>query len=288
MAPDPAVPSPEPEDLVAQALDPGVSTEDRSAALAALESFVRVVAGQCARRLIADEQVRQDLIDQSFGFVEERLHQYDPGQGPFRPWLNAVLTHFGRDLRRRWQRHARRYRPLPAREPGQADRPGGSVEEALAGLAEGFALMRADLDACPWPAGRAVDYYAVLLVFLRVEMVASYRRAGAEPVPGDAADRAAEWLPWRAAEEARCFRAGLPPLAELWRRLASRLDGPVGLQVVLDTLNDPPPACGLVGYNTLAQWCFRARTLARDQLGPEAWQEHGFARLLCPCHAEAP
>jgi hypothetical protein len=31
-----------------------------------------------------------DLVDQGFGFVQERLGQYDPHEGPFAPWLQAA------------------------------------------------------------------------------------------------------------------------------------------------------------------------------------------------------
>jgi DNA-directed RNA polymerase specialized sigma24 family protein len=286
MATDPAA-DPCPEDLVAVALDHHLPDEERNAALAALEPIVREVATQCSRRLIADEQVRRDLVELSFGFVQERLEQYDPAQGPLRPWLQGVLTHFGQDLRRRWLRHARRHAPLLTPEPEQSSPQRPSLEELTAVLEEGFARMREDLDRCAWPPARAVDYYAVLLAHLRLEMVASCHRAGAAQAPGEAARRAAGWLPWRAEEEVRRFRAGLPRLDELWRRLSPRLDGCYRLDLLLEALNDPPPGPPVV-YSTLAQWCYRARRTARERLGLEAWAEHGFARLLHGSPLEAP
>jgi hypothetical protein len=141
--------------------------------------------------------------------------------------------------------------------------------------------MRDDLDVCAWPPSRAVDYYAVLLVLLRVEIAAVYRTLWPVSPPGDVADRAAVALPWRMAEEDRAFRPGLPNLAELWHRLAPRLDQNTGLQVVLEALTDPPPSGPLVSYTALGQWAHRAREMAQERLGPVAWREHGFACLLC-------
>jgi hypothetical protein len=287
MATDPAA-GPCPEDLVAQALDPDLPLDERHAALAALEPLIRDVARQCSRRLIVDDQVRHDLIEQSFGFVQERLGQYDPDQGPLRPWLQGVLMHFGQDLRRTWLRHARRHRPLPDRDLQQNDPQRPSLEEVGASLEDGFARMREDLDRCAWPPARTVDYYAVLLALLRLGMVAWYHRVGGAQIPGEGPQRAAGWLPWRAEEETRRFRAGLPCLTELWRRLTPRLAGGFRLELLLEALNEPAPAGAPVVYSTLAQWCYRARCTARDRLGMEVWAEHGFARLLHRSLVEAP
>src|SRR5271166_2362110 len=104
MATDPSADAVCPEELVALILDPATAAEDHHSALVALEGVVRRTAQSCARRLIAAEQVRRDLVEQSFAFVHQRLSQYDPQQGPFLPWLQAVLYHFGLTLRRDWNR----------------------------------------------------------------------------------------------------------------------------------------------------------------------------------------
>jgi hypothetical protein len=275
-------PAPTPEGLALLARDPTASREQRDAAAVALAALVREVAGQCAGAMRAERQLRQDLIDGSWGHVSERLSSYDPNVGPLGPWLRTVLTRLGHSLRRDRQREARHLMSLASRNEGKPD-----AQEAAGRLEARFAQMRADLDGCAWPPSRAVDYYAVLLVCLRLEIAAVCRRLWPVSPPGDVADRAAGALPWRPAEEARSFRSGLPSLAELWRRLAPRLDRVAGLQVVLEALNDPSPEPP-VSYVALAQWESRARRMAEERLGPAAWREHGFAQLLCPSPREGP
>jgi DNA-directed RNA polymerase specialized sigma24 family protein len=278
MATDPNA-CPTPEDLVALVLDSATPAATRDAALADLVTIIREVARSCASRLITSDQVRQDIVDESVTFVHERLNQYDPQIGPFRPWLQAVLLHFGMSVRRTWNRRDRRHLPLLESDTLQGGAPATSADESLDQLADSFRRMRTHLDHCAWPPSRAVDYYAVLLVFLRVAMAAFCRRFGMGEISGEAAEHAATWLPWHQAEELRRFRVELLCLSQLWHRLAPRLDQKPGLQAVLDILNSPTPPRGPVIYNTLVQWCHRARKIAQERLGPEAWN-HGFARLL--------
>ena len=264
-----------PEGLAVLACDPTSPREQREGAVACLAELVREVAGQCAAALRADARLRLDLVEGSWEHVEARLPRYDPLRGQLVAWLRVVLTRLGHDLRRARQREARHLESLARRSAAGAD-----AQEAAALLEASFRRMRADLDACAWPPAREVDHFAVLLVLLRVKVAAVCRRLWPLSPPGDVADRAAGAVPWRAVEEGRCFRQGLPSLGELWGRLAPRLDRAAGTPVVLEALNDPPPDAP-VHYGALAQWAHRAQKMAQERLGEVAWRDHGFAQLLC-------
>lgn len=260
--------------LACRAVDPACSPEDREAALAALASYIRGVAAGCACYIRAFAQARQDLIDQSVTHAGLALPTYDPGR-PFRPWLQVVLTRHGQTIRRHQARDAGRRAALEKREE-----PAGhsTSEEGLGRLGERFADLREGLDCVAWPPARQVDYFAVLLVFCRVELVRLACRNRVCP-PEEVARQVADWLPWHRQEEARSFRPGLPTLEALWGRLAPALGGNAGLGLVHSVLNGMGPARP-VSYQSLAGWSFRAREQARDLLGDEDWHGLGLAGLL--------
>lgn len=157
------------------------------------------------------------------------------------------------------------------------------AEEAVERPGGYFGGLRAILDAYAWPPSRQIDYYAVLLLQLRLELADLYRATCGEHPPGEVGERVVVWLPWHSHEDGRRCRSGLPTLADMWSALAPRLGERLGeLQEVVEIVN------GMSGmsddkrltYDTLAQWTFRARKEAHKRFG-EDWHAAGFARLLC-------
>jgi hypothetical protein len=280
MSPAPFDAGPSPEDLVARVLDPQFPAAARNEALILLRPIIEEVAGICSRRLCADQQVREDLVAQAFTHVASALARFDQGRGTFfRSWLQGVLTHLGQDLRRRRTRYVRRHQVLPDNWDCPS-LPAPDHEEESAQLARNLGSMRAELDRCSWPPSAGIDYFAVLLVLLRVELANAYRRAAGKSFLGPLAPTIAAWLPWRQGEEDRLIRRNLPNLRLLWDFLAPRLETTSGRQALLAALNETTPGQPGVSYNALAQWCFRARKMAHERLGEKAWHTHGFARLL--------
>ena len=285
MANDPSALLPTPEELAFQAADFSAPAEARDHAFRALEPLVRQAARASARAINADERLREDLHDECLGHIAEKLPHYRPERGPFRVWVHQVLHNFGCDLRRR----RRRLREVSLSKevvgrPDTGSRLTAAVvpeEGAAADLERRFAALRLQLDTCVWPPSRRVDYFAVLLARLRLELADHYRASREGVLPAqEAAERVAVWLPWRNDEEARRFRPDLPTLSDLWRELAPKLGERLGLAEVVAVVNACPPPGTRLSYDTLNQWMFRARKLAHESIGDDAWYAHGFAHLL--------
>ncbi|MFO0881804.1 MAG: hypothetical protein U0840_31290 [Gemmataceae bacterium] len=268
-----------PETLAAIVVDRSFPPLQRQPAESQLADLVRQVASQCAHFLRADLQLRQDLIDRAWEHVEPRLPLFRPHHGAFLAWVRVVLVRLGHDLRRERQRQTLLHHRLRQHALARHDRL--SYPDAESQLAEAFAVLRQDLDRMAWSPTGAVDYFAILLVILRVEIATCFQLFRGHCPPGEVVSQVVSWLPWRADEEQRTFRPGFPPLAEVWQRLTPRLEHADGLAVIAETLADPPLALSL-SYNTLAQWAHRSRHLARLQIGDHCWHHHGFCGLLAP------
>ncbi len=270
-----------PEELVArvQELPPGSPGHEQ--AVVQLAQYVQCVAEQVARRLHTLGQVSQDLVDQSWEHVEPRLGSFNTENGTFTPWLRTVLHNLGRDLCRRSRRGVsfdeEQLDEYPERQAN-----GNPIEDNLEKLTQLFGQMRTALDQLTpcWPPSRAVDYCAVFLVCLRVQLAERYRaliRQYYDEIPlNQLADCVARWLPWHPHEEPRSFRCGLPSIGDLWEQLAPLLNENRGLNVVLTALGEQA-----VSYTTFTQWVHRARQQAQERLGDD-WQLLGFANLLTP------
>lgn len=264
-----------PEELAVLARDSRCPPDLRADARVQLAALVLQTARHCCARFRFSPPVCDELLALCWEHVEDHLHNYRPDLGPFLPWLHTVLIRLAHTLRRQHLRDANLVRNLALRLAAHSDGDGSAQ------LAVAFARLRNALDHHTWPPSRAIDYFAVLLVRLRVEIALLYRAVRPLCPAGEIADSVACWLPWRPDEQSRVFRPDLPTLADLWSRLAPRLDHVSGLGIVLDAL-DTRSGESPVPYNTLIQWFHRAHHFARTQLGEEAWREHGFAHLLRP------
>lgn len=279
MASVPPAPEPSLEELVCQAADPASTDQERDDAWRWLTPVINRVAAEAAGALHAERWLRDELLKESVGHLHERLSRFDPTLGTFENWLYRVLYNLGATLRRRYRRcHA-----LPA-EPDLAPAAPPPVEpdEAAAELARLLARLRRGLDRVAWTPGRQVDYYAVLLLQLRLVLVERYH-AGGGGSPGQSGECAA-WaeraLPWHPAEQARRIRPALPPLADLWQTLSPWLDEPLPRVTLLGRLNEALGAGSRIEHGTYGQWVYRCKAEARRQLDLADWHEHGFACLL--------
>jgi DNA-directed RNA polymerase specialized sigma24 family protein len=268
-----------PETLAAIVADPSLPLRQREPAGIQLADIVRQEATQCARFLRADPQLRQDLVDRSWEHVEPRVQLFRSHQGSFLAWVRTVLVRLGHDLRRERQRNELLINRLRQRARTRSD-PLTHLE-AMAQLNEAFGVLRQDLDRVAWAPRGAVDYFAILLVHLRVEIATCYQLLRGPCPPGEVVSQVVSWLPWRVEEEQRSFRPGYPALVQVWQRLTPRLDHAGGLAVISDALADPPPGRPL-SYNTLAQWVHRSRQLAHHRMGEHCWHHHGFSGILAP------
>jgi RNA polymerase sigma-70 factor (ECF subfamily) len=79
------------------------------------------------RRLLGDETMAEDIFQQTWMRVAERIGRYDR-ERPFGPWLLAVGRNLALD-------HLRRYRPESLDEGAEPAEGAGSAGDALEGLA---------------------------------------------------------------------------------------------------------------------------------------------------------
>src|SRR5262245_15383269 len=239
-----------PEEAAQRAADPAIPVEQRNEALRALRPLVEQVARQVAASAMAP-YLRQQLVDESFTHVGLRIGQFPAsGEHVLENWLRTVLRNLGRDRYRR----SRTRDPLNLAHTGQGRAAGQEAaasdipapdrfpSEAPAALAAAFRQMRTVLDRAAWAPAGQVDYYAVFLLRLRLQLAIERRRHSGSPEapPGEVASWVAGHLPSRGDEEARRIRPELPTLGELWGRLIGHLDGPVHLALGLEALNEQP------------------------------------------------
>lgn len=130
------------EDALARALE-----QRRVGALAALYDHY---GGRCyalARRIVVDEQLAQDVVQEAFLTVWRSAGDFERGRGSLSAWLLTVTHHRAVDLVRHEQRHRTHQVPLDdADRGGRGDAPvdelaadavrGGQVRAALRQLPE--------------------------------------------------------------------------------------------------------------------------------------------------------
>jgi DNA-directed RNA polymerase specialized sigma24 family protein len=271
-----------PEEMAVAAADCATPAQTRNDLIVALRPLIEQAALVAARAIHADAQLRQDLLDQSLDHVVERLSKFDPTRGNFQGWTRMVLQNLGCNLRR--SRGSRReFTQVKETIEALPDANASGAAEAFERLGSYFGDLRAVLDDHAWQPSRHVDYYAVLLLMLRLELADLYRSTFGERPPGEVAERVVAWLPWHTHETGRCCRPGLPTLAAMWSVLAPQLGERLeGLHAVVEIVNCMNGMAGgtRLTYATLAQWTFRARKEAQERFG-EDWHAAGFARLLC-------
>jgi hypothetical protein len=217
------------------------------------------------------EPIRQELRAMSVSHVWSKLPQFDASRPSFAGWVRRVLANLGRDLRKRTYTQTRHLNEwYTQRQSHCAPEP---VVEAADELAQGLQAMRAALVASDWPVPAGVDYYAVLLLDVRLAL---WRVACPHhPAHAEASQWAAQALPWTPIETRRRPRANLPELGELWSRCTcGQVECPSQISQLLGQRLPEFPA------NTFFQWCSRARRRGRQLLGAEGWQQSGFASLL--------
>lgn len=265
--------------MAVTAADSTTPAQTRNDLILALRPLIEQAALVTARAMNADPGLRQDLCDQSLTHIVEQLGKFDPQRGSFQGWCRMVLHSLGASLRRSRTRRAEVSIPSDQLE-SQPDRDCSSDEEAIEQLGACFLGLRAVLDARAWPPSRRIDYFAVLLLQLRLELADLYRATCGVRPAGEVVERVVDWLPWHNHEELRRCQAGLPTLAELWAALAPRLGERLGgLQEVVEIVNEMAVGAHLT-RNALAQWMFRARQEAMQRFGDD-WDAAGFSRLLC-------
>lgn len=250
---------------------------------------LRPVIESIARRVSAGFRGNwhHDLVAESCAIIWLQLPRFDPARGRFEDWCRVVLYRYALDVWRKSRRGP--VRPAVGGDEVHAmleaiadDDARDASEDALARCRE----ARRVLDRIAWPPPRAVDYFAVLLLQLRVA-AARYLTQGA--LSQDAAWRAdlplhVEWLlPWHPAEQQRPLKRDWPPLATCWESVraalatpAARIDADALCRTIAACL---PPAAQLTP-DVWNQWVHRAKDQARTRVQDEAVWARCFARLL--------
>jgi DNA-directed RNA polymerase specialized sigma24 family protein len=132
---------------------------------------LRPVIESIARRVSAGFRgnLHQDLIAESCAIVWLQIPRFDPARGRFEDWCRVVLYHHALDVWRKSRRGP--VRPAVGGDAVQAMMEAVVNDDARAAGVEALARCREArrvLDRIAWPAPRAVDYFAVLLLQLRV------------------------------------------------------------------------------------------------------------------------
>lgn len=254
-----------------------------------IRAFLCELSERVARQF--SPTIREELsADTIYSLVAERIDRFRPDGGSFAAWCYAVIRNHAAGLRRRLSRDALGH--LVTSRAGSddgsdrltilaANDPGDSVPD----LAEEFGQIRRTLDRIAWDpegAGR-VDYYAVLLLHLRMALAAQVDRCsrndGEIPLPGRS--KLLEWcLPWREDEKRRRFRPEEPSLKWIWTKLADAIDAGEGtdlVPVLLDVIENQGAARATADWWN--QRTKRARDEARTRIGEEEWNRR-FARWV--------
>jgi DNA-directed RNA polymerase specialized sigma24 family protein len=168
-----------------------------------------------------------DLAAESAAIIWARIQQFQPERGDFENWCRTVLQHHAIDIWRKQERN-----PVQPAVGGQEKclaLQSATVDDAQAGSEAAMARcrqLRSLLNRIAWPRSRAVDYFAVLLLQLRL---AAARHFTQDPLSQDRAWRSelsahVEWLlPWSADEQQARLKSDWPPLATLWQAVSTAL-----------------------------------------------------------------
>jgi hypothetical protein len=267
------------------------------------------LSGSCQEACSAEEQVTRilrlawevgrrypalvalELAEEAVGHVYEHLASFDPQRGAFDAWCRTLLTHRGVDLFRKWRRHARATSPevlavvATTEEILAVQNKTEAAEEMLEQVRSALDRLRQqDKETAPArDGGHEIDYYAVLLLHLRLVLASRASRvlkAERLAVEGGLADFVSRRLPWRPGEEKRRFRGGNPTLDELWKALVADIDGH-RCRRINDRLCQVLSDLGgeVVSKQRWATWCQRARDWACRVLETSRW-EHVFGSWL--------
>jgi DNA-directed RNA polymerase specialized sigma24 family protein len=268
--------------LVADARQPQ-DTRDRG--LERLTPMIEAIARQVAGGFRSGSH--HDLIAESGSIVWLRMHHFDPARGRFEDWCRVVLYHHACDV---W-RKANRGPVLPAAGGDEANAAMESVamgdardtsEEAMDRCRE----LRTVLDRIVWPPSRAVHYFAVLLLQLRL---AAARHMTGEQLSRDASWRAelpqyVEWLlPWHPDEHQARLKPGWPPLEALWAAICWAIRDPaakIEAEVICGSIAPLLPAAAQLTPDVWNHWVHRAKEQARTRVQDDAVWTRCFSRLL--------
>lgn len=272
-------------ELASLVADRNQPEERRHRALERLVPLIEENAWQTAARF--PEWLRNDLREESRTIVWLRVHQFDPSLGRFEDWCRVVLHNYGVDLLRKSRKGL--VRPATG---GQAASTAVCLpattapEETSDQVMQRCRELRAVLDSITWLPPRGVNYFAVLLVQLRLSMI---RRL----IPNNAAQEISsegqipdlvEWLlPWHPHEEQASFKSGWPSLSQLWsalRSLAGHPGSAMGAPVLCQTLDRLLPPWVRLTPDLWHHWVHRAKDNARCRLQDESIWIRCFGRLL--------
>ncbi|MFM7149535.1 MAG: hypothetical protein ACKO23_06800, partial [Gemmataceae bacterium] len=131
----------------------------------------------------------------------------------------------------------------------------GLDEEPMGMAKTVLAPMRQALDEANWNSKGELDYFAVLLIQIRMKLGENYLRDSGKVVqPGEVAQAVDGWFPWREEEKSRRFRSGYPDLWSLWQSMKAFLDQGMGLKELVDLVNSQKTAGPELTPGTLTQW----------------------------------
>ncbi len=256
--------------------------------LPVIERLARQVAAKFRGSLL------DDLVAESKSLVWSKIQQFDPQRGRFEDWCRTVLNHWAID---RWRRIS--MCPVQPAAGGQEAHPALTAaasddhEDASEQVMKLRTELREVLNRIAWPPSRAVDYFAVLLLQLRL---AAVRCLSQEPLSHDPAWRAdlaglVEWLlPWAPDERSRCLKPDWPSLGELWVTISQRISDPtvkIEADLICRGAASLPPHTTRLTPDVWNQWVHRAKDQARKQVQDAAVWARCFHRLL-PDHPRRP
>lgn len=146
--------------------------------------------------------------------------------------------------------------------------------------------LRTVLDRIAWPPSRAVHYFAVLLLQLRL---AAARQLTQGELSQDVSWRAdlsqhVEWLlPWRPGEQQAGLKRDWPPLETVWKAISTAIGNPavrIEAEVICRTIAPLLPPAAQLTPDVWNQWVHRAKAQARSQVLDDAVWARCFGRLL--------
>jgi len=255
----------------------------RSQALARLVPTIESNACQVATRF--RRHLQEDLVGESVTVIWMRIGQYSRAAGRFEDWCRTVLYHYAVDL---W----RKAKSGPVRPAVGGDEPSAALELAAAvedhsdEVIERCRELRAVLDRLAWSPPRGVNYFAVLLLHLRLVMARHLTHAPLNEDPawrGELPDLVESLLPWSAEEAESRFKHDWPPLRQIWEgacKLLRERTLTIEVSRPCDVVERWLPASSQLTPELWNQWVHRAKDRAKHRLQDEAAWSRCFSRLL--------
>ncbi|TVS20132.1 MAG: hypothetical protein EA424_05495 [Planctomycetaceae bacterium] len=267
------------------AADSGQPQEVRDRAWEQLFPVIQRIGRQIASRFRGHPF--DDLAAESAAIIWARIQQFQPERGDFENWCRTVLQHHAIDVWRKQERN-----PVQPAVGGQEKclaLHSATIDDAQEGSEAAEARcrqLRSVLNRIAWPRSRAVDYFAVLLLQLRL---AAARHFTQDPLSQDRAWRSelsahVEWLlPWSPDEQQARLKSDWPPLATLWQAVSMGLGNPavkIDAQLICRTVEPLLPAATQLTPDLWNHWVHRAKERARHEVQNPAVWEQCFCRLL--------